>query len=169
MAAIFQTTFSNTFSWMKMLEFRLRFPALVQIMAWRRPGDKPLSEPVLASLLTHICVTQPEWVNQHTAGQVSKFETVSRQLQHHNMLYIWRGLIYICLPHMTKKACRALKIATFIKYFVWNIKGTQDTSTLVPNKTVSGEILYTRTYDKVCWQDIWCHDKGSTRHSKLCC
>ena len=48
---------SNAFSWMKMYQFRLRFhwnlvpnrpinniPALVQIMAWRRPGDKPLSE-----------------------------------------------------------------------------------------------------------------------------
>ena len=39
-------------------------PALVQIMAWRRPGDKPLSEPMVVSLLTHICVTRPEWVNQ---------------------------------------------------------------------------------------------------------
>ena len=29
-------------------------PALVQIMAWRRPGDKPLSEPMMVSLLTHI-------------------------------------------------------------------------------------------------------------------
>ena len=28
-------------------------PTLVQIMAWSRPGDKPLSEPVMASLLTH--------------------------------------------------------------------------------------------------------------------
>ena len=37
-------------------------PALVQIMAWRRPGDKPLSEPMMASLLTHICVTRPQWV-----------------------------------------------------------------------------------------------------------
>ena len=26
-------------------------PALVQIMAWRRPGDKPLSEPMMVSLL----------------------------------------------------------------------------------------------------------------------
>ena len=34
--------------------------ALVQIMAWRRPGDKPLSEPMLVSLPTHICVTQPQ-------------------------------------------------------------------------------------------------------------
>ena len=42
-------------------------PALVQIMAWRRPGDKPLSEPMMVSLLTHICVTRPQWVK--TVGQ----------------------------------------------------------------------------------------------------
>ena len=34
-------------------------PALVQIMAWHRPGDKPLSEPMMVSLLTHLCVTRP--------------------------------------------------------------------------------------------------------------
>ena len=37
-------------------------PPLVQIMAWRRSGDKPLSEPVMVSLLTHISVTRPQWV-----------------------------------------------------------------------------------------------------------
>ena len=37
--------------------------ALVQIMAWRRSGDKPLSEAMVFSLLTHICVTRPQWVN----------------------------------------------------------------------------------------------------------
>ena len=73
MAAIFQTTFSNAFSWMKMFRFRLLwrlfqrvqltiFPSLVQVMAWRRPGDKPLSEQTMVSLLTHICVTRPQWV-----------------------------------------------------------------------------------------------------------
>ena len=39
-------------------------PALVQIMAWRRPGDKPLSESMLVRLKTHICVTRPQWVKQ---------------------------------------------------------------------------------------------------------
>ena len=38
-------------------------PSLVQIMAWRRPGDKPLSEPLMVRLPTHICVTRPQWVN----------------------------------------------------------------------------------------------------------
>ena len=37
-------------------------PALVQIMAWRRPGDKPLSELMVVSLPTHICVIRPQWV-----------------------------------------------------------------------------------------------------------
>ena len=32
-------------------------------MAWRRPGDKPLSEPMMVRLPTHICVTRPQWVN----------------------------------------------------------------------------------------------------------
>ena len=71
---ISQKNFSNTFSWMKIYEFWLRFhrgcvpmgpintiPALFQIMAWRRPGDKPLYEQILLSLPTHICVTRPQW------------------------------------------------------------------------------------------------------------
>ena len=65
---IFQKTFSNTFSGMKVYEFWFQLhwslfigdpinniPTLVQIMAWRRPGDKPLFEPITVSLLTHIC------------------------------------------------------------------------------------------------------------------
>ena len=30
-------------------------------MTWRRPGGKPLSEPMMVSLLTHIRVTRPQW------------------------------------------------------------------------------------------------------------
>ena len=74
--AITQTTFSRAFFlsenvWIP-TKISLMFvpkgpinniPALVQIMDWRRPGDKPLSEPMMVSLLTHICVTRPQWVN----------------------------------------------------------------------------------------------------------
>ena len=35
-------------------------------MAWCRVGDKPLSEPMVVSLLTHICVTRPQWVNHYS-------------------------------------------------------------------------------------------------------
>ena len=44
-------------------------PTLVQIMAWCRPGDKPLSESMMVSLLTHIYVTRPQWVNSCPPGQ----------------------------------------------------------------------------------------------------
>ena len=63
MATIFQTTFSIS------IKISLKFvpkgpinniPSLVQIMAWRRPGGKPLSEPTMVSLLMHICVTRPQ-------------------------------------------------------------------------------------------------------------
>ena len=44
-------------------------------MAWRRSGDKTLSEPVMVSLMTPLSVTLPQWVNvsrdlwQHIEGQ----------------------------------------------------------------------------------------------------
>ena len=47
--------------------------ALVQIMAWHRSGDKPLSETMMVSLLTHIYVTQPQGVNEpHTTWLLNK-------------------------------------------------------------------------------------------------
>ena len=42
-------------------------PALVQIMAWRRPGAKPLSEIMMVSLPRHIGVTRPQWVKDLTS------------------------------------------------------------------------------------------------------
>ena len=53
---IFKHIFLNENVWIS-INISLKFipkgpidniPALVQIMAWRRPGDKPLSEPVMA-------------------------------------------------------------------------------------------------------------------------
>ena len=48
-------------------------PALVQIMAWRRSGGKPLSEPMMVSLLTHICVTRSQWVNIRPRNDIPLF------------------------------------------------------------------------------------------------
>ena len=50
-------------------------PASVQIKAWRRPGNKPLSEPMMVALRMYICVTRPQWVNgsQYSAYNYSHF------------------------------------------------------------------------------------------------
>ena len=68
---IFKCIFLNENVWIAIKIF-LKFvpkgpinniPALVQKMACRRPGDKPLSEPMMVSLPMHICITWPQWVN----------------------------------------------------------------------------------------------------------
>ena len=41
-------------------------PALVQVMAWCCPGNKPLSEAIMISFPMHICVTGPQWVKFYT-------------------------------------------------------------------------------------------------------
>ena len=37
--------------------------ALVLVMAWCRPGAKPISKTMVVSLLKHICVTGPQSIN----------------------------------------------------------------------------------------------------------
>ena len=68
---IFKCIFVNENVWIP-IKISLKFvpkglinniPALVQIMAWRRAGDKPLSEPMIVKLPTHIYVIRPQWVN----------------------------------------------------------------------------------------------------------
>ena len=76
---IFKRIFFNKNVWFSIqisLKFVPKGPinnilTLVQIMAWRRSGDKPLSEPMMVSLPTHICVTRPQRVNAifHKAHQ----------------------------------------------------------------------------------------------------
>ena len=125
MVAIFQTTFSYAFSWMKMYEFRLRFhwsfvpkvpinniPALVLIMAWLWLGDKPLSEPMMVSLLTHICVTRPQWVNPFvilfSSSSGEKLPVQGRLAWNLALLLSWadkNASVYLSAYHSAIKAC----------------------------------------------------------------
>ena len=56
-------------------------PALAQVMAWRQPGDKPLSDPMMVKLPTHICVTRPQWVKVLDCGIFAN-STPSQYLNH---------------------------------------------------------------------------------------
>ena len=79
---IFKWIFLNENVWIS-INISLKFvpmdpinniPTLVQVMAWRRPGDKPLSELMMVRLPTHICVTRPQWVK---CSNRTKFECSS--------------------------------------------------------------------------------------------
>ena len=72
---IFKSNFLNENIWISWIDISLIFvykcpinniPALGQIIAWRRPGDKPLPEAMMISLLTHICVPRPQWIKIET-------------------------------------------------------------------------------------------------------
>ena len=106
---IFKCIFLNKNVWIP-IKISLKFvpkgpinniPALVQIMDWRRPGNRPLSEPMLVSLLTHNCVTRPQWVNRYsTFGCVG--ETPQGKTQHatsewdHGYVMCKIGLVFHC-------------------------------------------------------------------------
>ena len=108
----FKWIFLNENVWIS-IEVSLKFapkgpinniPALVQIMAWRRPGDKPLSEPMMVSLLTHICVTRPHWVktgmeyvvSYHISGGLSVYVSmVNRTLTR----ITWTWILHCTTPH----------------------------------------------------------------------
>ena len=81
--------------------------SLVQIMAWRRLGDKPLSESMMVSLLTHICITRPQWVKGVRPGGHFKnvYELLNLRAPKISMLY----------------KNQILKV--WERYSVWNFKG----------------------------------------------
>ena len=61
-------------------------PALAQIMAWHRPGEKPLSEPMMVSLLMYICVTRR--VSQMRARLAACRELAADYNTYEKVLYI---------------------------------------------------------------------------------
>ena len=64
---IFKCIFWNEnvrrFHWGLFLRFTLTI--FLQIMALHRPGNKPLSEPMMVSLLMHIYITRPQWIKKN--------------------------------------------------------------------------------------------------------
>ena len=52
-------------------------PELVQIMAWRRPGDKPLSEPMMVRFPMHLCITRPQWVKSVISKHMKWINSIS--------------------------------------------------------------------------------------------
>ena len=82
---IFTCIFLNENEWHSIkisLKFVPKIPinnitALVQIMAWRRPGDKPLSEPMMVVLPTHICVTRPHWVKTLCCRETKNYQVIN--------------------------------------------------------------------------------------------
>ena len=71
-------------------KFRINnIPALVQIMAKCRPGDKPLSEPMTVSLLTHISVTRLQWVKANNVENIKVTNYWTPSQYKDRLIYVW--------------------------------------------------------------------------------
>ena len=140
MVVIFHTKSFNGFSRMKMdalwFKFSLKFvsrglvennSALVQIMTLHRPGDKPLSEPMMVSLLMHKCVTQPQWDKGYFTGtraitkQSTKFMHNSWDVLHNDIIDNSQLIIYCviqtCMMFMAGTHIHLYK--EFIRFSGW--------------------------------------------------
>ena len=105
---IFKLIFFNENVWIS-IKISLKFvpkgpinniPALVQIMAWRRPGNKPLSEPMMVRSTTHICVTGPQWINLNMDMDGSNDQVILQDLDASTDTVLMQGSFCICTQPM---------------------------------------------------------------------
>ena len=93
--------------------------ALVQMIAWCQPGNKPLSEPMMFSLLTYISVTLPQWVMAYSACMGT---TMTRQhwIDLHNAKsYQWmthNGLFTSIIYHLCLLVCHINHITECVEF-----------------------------------------------------
>ena len=69
-------------------------------MAWLLPGDKPLSEPMMVSLLTNVSATRSQWVDDYEFSQSKATDW------NENVLFIENSLSIIPrLTHWSRSHC----------------------------------------------------------------
>ena len=104
-------------------------PALVQIMAWCRTDDKPLSEPMMVRLPTYMCFTRPQWVKRRHGAEFntshcSRSDTYISGFRHLKSLiwpaatpwYIFRTKsLYWSSLVSVKKSAQGLTLLTIVR------------------------------------------------------
>ena len=97
----------------------------IRALAWRRLGDKPLSEPTMGSLPTHICVTRRQWdkrqrwSNLRLSGVPARGQVVVCRQRNHNKQPICWNQWDICDIISHKLSDWLSKMATFCVQAPW--------------------------------------------------
>ena len=112
MVAVSKTTFSILIKISRKFVAKSQInyiPSMVQIMVWRRPGDKPLSEPMMSSLPAHLCITLPQGVNDPSLKEWIKIDL---------LLYFVKKNVY------WKQVWKSLKNLALLLWITLGITGT---------------------------------------------
>ena len=98
-------------------------PVLVQIKAWHWPADKPLSEPMMVNLPTHICVTRPQGVNctRPSVAMIMAYITCSVTSHYLNQPWLihWMLKRHFHLTHWGRDKMAAISQTTVSNAFSW--------------------------------------------------
>ena len=90
-------------------------PALVQIMAWCRRGDKPISEPILTQFIdAYIFGTRGRWVNIDKAGKPPWFLDCLKKALH--VLVYLRTYLSDCRPIIPNDSSTKARTAESLMY-----------------------------------------------------
>ena len=97
-------------------------PALVLIMAWCRPGDKPLSVTLMVGLSTFLCVTRSQWVHiSSPIGFRSRFSQCVDYMRFNekSFCFRWQETTKLMLFFNTKTS--SLVVLCDLRYLTGNI------------------------------------------------
>ena len=126
-------------------------------MAWRCLGDMPLSEPMMVSLPTHICVTQPQWVNSLATGRWDSYckSVIFRLIQKSSLATCCK----IKLRWMPKKS-------TLVQIMAWCCQATSHYLSQCWPRSIHVAILGSHIPKPVKWLwRNWIKLSGNTIHS----
>ena len=158
-------------------------------MAWCRPGDKPLSEPMMVRLPTHICVARPQLVRKTPVIKIKKMvqpESINKDMDlisliNNTLMPEPNGCRFILeCNFLGENCCVLIKISNFAS------------SNLVNNKLSLVEIMFwSQTVDmplpkamtiyllkqtcltqlqwvNICFTCYWLPDESRSHMSKSC-
>ena len=131
--------------------------SLVQLMAWRRPGDKPLSEPLMFSSLTHICVTRLQWVNATVSVQYvityeadhfwrTKYKFILLYLSRSMIVHLWKLVQSHLFPTYVSIVYNASIINCSWKIHYWLLFLCNITLAIIPAMPVLENFLFQKGY-----------------------
>ena len=121
-------------------------PTSVQIVAWRPPKDKPWSEPIIVSLLRHICVTRPQWVDIY-----------SPRIEFTTTTICCIGSLYTLSGEMSYHKISRILAATRYRFTVarsfWNLAGA--TATILPRQLLNFKTIQQYQQPMSIFHEIW--------------
>ena len=98
----------------------INIPSVVEIITWHDPGYKPSSEPMMVSLLLHIAIFLPQWVDEgdNDANVCAYVERWACPLMVYDSLY---NAFCIAVAFHDMHVITIKNASCTLRYFTWEV------------------------------------------------